>query len=278
MPERTEMLERALKEAEEKCLEANLQKEKVENFNRLVSRLEVQKLAARNYTDIKEFLTEDMYHSLCETPLGTKSILGMVLGEMLGIPFKERKANCFLYALDNGWEVEIPSYSERCVKLIVGNNFLKQNVEDTLDFRLANDDRARIQKKIDKWNEYLNASDARKSELIYVGLKDYPVYRLARFKAANLAGKYDRRVKKDLAEFKECYEHSTELMQGICDGYTEKYEAQTEQLRKYASLLLGWTGTLLVYRTCDRGYPSLCSLTLHSVSDIPAEAIVPTLV
>ena len=276
MSNRTDMLNKALQKAEDHCRHVESQKVWVKKFSQLVRYLDQQSPEKRSYQDIRDFLTEKMYHNLCETPLGTQDILGMVLGEMLGLQFKERQSNSFVYPLDNGWTVEIPTYSDNCVKLIVDNDFLKQDIREDFDFKLALSDRNRTVKKLSKWQVYQNASDMQKSEIVYSGLKEYPVYRLLLFKAGNITGKFDRSAKEILEDCERIYQQNTEILQRIYDGYTEKYEKQAKQLRNYADLLLGWTSRILVYRACDKGYSSMNCMTIQTLSDIPREAIVPS--
>ena len=277
MSSRADMLDKALQKAEDNCRHTELQKEQVEDFSKLVKHLEQQKPEGRSYRNIRKFLTEKMYHNLCETPLGTQDVLGMVLGEMLELQFKERQPNSFVYSLDSGWTAEVPTYSDNCIKLIVDNDFLKQDIREDFEFKLALGDRDRTVKKLAKWRAYQNASDMQKSEIVYSGLKEHPVYRLLLFKAGNITGKFDRSAKEILEDCERIYRQNTEILQRIYDGYAERYKEQAKQLRKYSGLLLGWTSRILVYRACDKGYSSMNCMTIQTLSDIPREAIVPHL-
>lgn len=274
--ERIEMLEEALKEANDNCRKADYQKILIEDFYRLVKKIDKHGQEIQDYKEMRKFLTESMYHTLCETPLEKQEILGMVLGELLGFSFKERQVNCFVYTLDNGWELEVPTYNGSFVKLII-QQFLKQNIEENFDFRMAMCSLKDSKAKMKRWEAYLTASDRQKANMIYVGAKDYPVYTFLLFKVANITGKYDRKVKEILTDCAESCRINTAKMKSVYEEYAKQYKEQADQLRYYADILLGWTNTIMVYRSCDRGYPSMNCMTIHTLEDIPKEAKLPPL-
>ena len=268
------MFKKAREQADENCFQAQKQRNLIKDFEILVRQMEANCTTADKDPSMRNFLTEDMYHCLCETPMGTQDILGMVLGERLGLSFKERQTNCFVYTMDNGWELEIPTYNGHFVRLIIGNQFLKQNIEEDFDFCRAQKNRDYAKGKIEKWKSYSNISDTEKAKMVYVGAKNVnPILLTLCFKAANLTGKYDKKVRDLLEDNREQYRINTEVMQKIYAGYAERYRKQRKELCRYAEPLLDWTGTILVYRSCDRGYSSMSCMTIHSLADIPEEAI-----
>ena len=70
-------------------------------------------------------MSEETYHSMCETELRYTDALGKALGERLGYVYIKRTPNYFYYEMPNGWELRVPS--SRCcgAEIVVPRYFHK---------------------------------------------------------------------------------------------------------------------------------------------------------
>lgn len=223
--------------------------ESVADINEQIDVLKKQKSLLSRCQKLK--LSEEEYHSLCETNLRYTDSLGKMLGKRLGLNYTNKTLAYFEYKLENNWLLCIPNSLVYGVNIYIPN-YVRKDFDTDFNIITHKSAMNKAKESLDVINrEFFEGNTMDKAKCIYC--KKYShnsigkCLMLLNYLVSNPYKHYETRFSIIRIDLTNKYNNASNNYKRRLKDLEDRYKIQEELLNKYCTKLFEWTDTIRIY-------------------------------